>query len=145
MWLNNHTCSITHGHWCMWLWISDTCVHTSMDPLSVRVWVEMGVVKFHIMTLFVKVNCFPAPQFLLRNLYWIFYEIILSTLHRPASGSDDLEVECGMCWSATLRECCYLKCAAVCLVYTVKLLWKMTAWNTWMKASVLMFQNANWV
>jgi hypothetical protein len=88
---------------CPWLWISDTCVHKSMDPLSVRVWVEMGVVKFHTMTFFVKVNCFPAPHFLLRNLFWILFEIMLSALHRPASGSDDLEVKCGMCWSATLR------------------------------------------
>lgn len=88
---------------CPRLWISDKYVHKSTDPLSVRVWVEMDVVKFHTMTLFVKVNCFPAPHFLLRNLFWILFEIILSALHRPASGSDDLEVKCGMCLSATLR------------------------------------------
>jgi hypothetical protein len=87
---------------CPLLWISDACVHKSTDPLNVRVWVEMGV-KFYTMTLFVKVNLFPAPYFLLRNPYWIFYGIILSTLHRPASDSDDLEVKCGMCWSATQR------------------------------------------
>lgn len=92
---------------CPWLWISDAFVRKSTDPLSVRVWVEVGVVKFYTMTLFVKVNCFPAPYFLLRNPNWMFHEIILSTLHRPASGSDDLEVKCGMCWSATLRVCCY--------------------------------------
>jgi hypothetical protein len=71
-------------------------VHKSTDPLSVRVWVEMGVVKFHTMTLFMKVNCFPV-HFLLRNPYRIFYEIILSTVHRPTSGGDNLEVKCGMC------------------------------------------------
>jgi len=54
---------------CPWLWISDTCVHKSTDPLSVGVWVGMGVVKFHTMTLFMKVNCFPV-HFLLRNAYW---------------------------------------------------------------------------
>jgi hypothetical protein len=102
---------------CEWLWISDTCVYKCMDPLGVGVWVEIGGVKFYTMSLFVKVNCVSAPYFLLRNPYWICYEIILSTLHRPASDSDDLDVP---------HYQCYLKCSAVCHVYIVQLLCEVT-------------------